>query len=67
MRIAKYSLELDDYEQGVIINALNDMRTRLIQENQTTDIVDDVLLKTLRAPKKRFWPWRRTSYESAVR
>lgn len=54
MGAAKYNLVLDEYEQGVVVNALNEMRNRLIEEEETTDIVDDVLLKTIRAPKKRF-------------
>ena len=38
-------LELDKYEIGIIINALNDLRNRLINEKEETDAVDEVLLK----------------------
>lgn len=46
-------LELDKYELGIIINALNDMRNRLIVEQRETDPVDEVLLKVLDAPEKK--------------
>jgi len=46
-------LELDKYELGIIINALNELRNRLIQEQRETDAVDEVLLKALDAPEKK--------------
>ena len=39
-------LELDKYEIGIIINALNDLRNKLINEDRDTTAVDEVLLKT---------------------
>lgn len=38
---------LDRYEHGVVINALNEMRNDLLEEQRPTDIVDEVLLKTI--------------------
>lgn len=49
----KRVLELDRYEHGVVINALNDMRNDLIGEDRPTDIVDELLLKTIDAPTKK--------------
>ena len=49
----KRVLELDRYEHGVVINALNDMRNDLIGEDRPTDIVDEILLKTIDAPTKK--------------
>ena len=49
----KRVLTLDKYEQGVIINALNDFRNELIEEDRPTDAVDDVLLKAIDAPTKK--------------
>lgn len=49
----KRVLTLDRYEHGVVINALNEMRNDLICENRSTDIVDEVLLKTIDAPVKK--------------
>jgi LCP family protein required for cell wall assembly len=40
-------LTLDDYEYGVMVNALNDMRNDLIEEQRPTDAVDDLLIKTI--------------------
>ena len=60
----RFSLTLDEYEQGVVINALNDMRTKLIADNRETGFVDDVLVKTVNAPKKRF-PFLKGSYYEA--
>ena len=53
----KRVLELDRYEHGVVINALNEMRNDLIGESRPTDIVDEILLKTIDAPTKRV-KWR---------
>lgn len=49
----KRVLTLDRYEHGVVINALNEMRNDLIGEDRPTDIVDEVLLKTIDAPTKK--------------
>ena len=46
-------LSLDQYQHGVIVNALNDKRNDLIKEKRPTDIVDEVLLKALDAPRKK--------------
>jgi len=44
---------MDDYEWRVVINALNELRTSLINEGRYTDAVDEVLLKVIRAPQKK--------------
>lgn len=46
-------LTLDDYEYGVVVNALNELRNNLIEEKRPTDAVDDLLLKTIDAPTKK--------------
>lgn len=46
-------MTLDRYEHGVVINALNEMRNDLIEEERPTDIVDEVLLKAIDAPTKK--------------
>ena len=46
-------LSLDQYQHGVIVNAINDKRNDLIKEKRPTDIVDEVLLKALDAPRKK--------------
>lgn len=46
-------LEIDRYERGTIINALNQFRNNLIKEGITTDSVDELLLKVMDAPMKK--------------
>ena len=50
----KYYIVFDEYERGIIINALNDKRNPLIKEGRYTDAVDEVLLKVINAKQKRF-------------
>ena len=52
-RTEKRVLTLDRYEHGVIINALNEMRNDLLEEERPTDILDEVLLKVIDAPTKK--------------
>ncbi len=49
----KRILTLDEYEHGVVVNALNDMRNGLIREDRPTDFVEEVLIKAIDAPKKK--------------
>lgn len=49
----KRILTVDKYEYGILVNALNDMRTELIHEQRPTDAIDDLLLKTIDAPLKK--------------
>ena len=53
MRDEKNIVALDDYEQGIMIKALNELRTRLINEERSTDAVDDMILNTANARCKR--------------
>ena len=50
----KYYIVFDEYERGIIIDALNDKRNALIKEGRYTDAVDEVLLKVINAKRKRF-------------
>ena len=52
-RTEKRVLTLDRYEHGVVINALNEMRNDLLEEERPPDIVDEVLLKVIDAPTKK--------------
>lgn len=49
-----YHIALDDYEHGVVIRALNDTKTELMNEGKSTDAVDDLIIKVGYAPKKKF-------------
>ena len=46
-------LELDKYELGILINALNAFRNKLIQEGKDTEYVDEVLLRAIDEKKKK--------------
>lgn len=50
----KYHLALDDYEHSLLIRALNDKRNELIQNGKYTEAVDEILVKVIEAPKKKF-------------
>lgn len=52
-KTGKRVLTLDRYEHGVVVNALNEMRNDLLEEERPTDIVDEVLLKVIDAPAKK--------------
>ena len=46
-------LELDKYEYGIIVNALNEFRNNLIKEERETSVVDELLFKILETPLKK--------------
>ena len=50
----KYYIVFNEYERGIIINALNDKRNALIKGGRYTDAVDEVLLKVINEKQKRF-------------
>ena len=52
-RTEKRVLTLDRYEHGVVINALNEMRNDLLEEERPTDILDEDLFKVIDAPTKK--------------
>ncbi len=54
MRNLKYYIAIDEYERRIIINSLNNLRNKLIAEGRYTDVVDDVLVKVVNAPIKKF-------------
>ncbi len=49
----KIRLTLNGHEYRIVINAINNMRNRLIQEGRYTDAVDELLLKVVNVPTKR--------------
>ena len=40
-------LEIDEYEQGILINALNLLRNQQIRDKCPTDPVDELILKII--------------------
>jgi hypothetical protein len=55
-------LTLDNYEYGVVVNALNELRNDLIKADKPTDAVDELLLKAIDAPTRK---QKRRSYNEA--
>ena len=49
----KRVLTLDRYEHGVVVNALNEMRNDLLEEQRDPGPVEDILLKTIDAPAQK--------------
>lgn len=50
----KYYIVLEEYERRMIINSLNELRSRLIADGRYTEAVDEILLKIINAKKKKF-------------
>ena len=38
-------LEIDEYEQGILINALNLLRNQQIRDRRPTDPIDELIMK----------------------
>lgn len=54
MREPKYCIAVEEYERRIIINSLNDLRNKMIADDRYTDAVDDILVKIVYAPIKKF-------------
>lgn len=54
MRNQKYYIAIDESERRIILNALNAPRNKLLAQDRYTDAVDDVLIKVVNAPIKKF-------------
>ena len=46
-------VKLNKYEYGLIINSLNEIRTKLIRENKSTELVNELLLRLLNIPVRK--------------
>ena len=54
MRNQKHYIAIDESERRIILNALNALRNYLLAEGRYTDAVDDILIKVVNAPVKKF-------------
>ncbi len=54
MRNQKYYIAIVESERRIILNALNALRNKLLAQDRYTDAVDDVLIKVVNAPIKKF-------------
>ena len=48
---------IDEYEEGAIISGLNEIRNKEIAEKESTDFVDDLMLKILHTRPKKVRVW----------
>lgn len=53
MKEERHHLALDNYDQNIILNALNILRNKQIQEERPTDPVDDLIIKVSKATPKK--------------
>lgn len=60
----KSYMVIDHYEQGIMINALNDLRNKLKAEERPTDAVDELILKTANPKRKKLRVTEYTEYEA---
>ena len=49
----KRHIYLDDYEWRALIKGINEYRKQVIDENGCVEVVNDLLLKIVKAPTKR--------------
>ena len=54
MKDRQFHIYLDDEEYGQVLQALIDLKNNLIAQGRYTDAVDDVLIKVVNAPVKKF-------------
>ena len=54
MQNQKYYIAIDESERRIILNALIALRNKLLAQDRYTDAVDDVLIKVVNAPIKKF-------------
>ena len=50
----KHYLYLNESERSILIKSLVQMKNKLIQQGRFTDCVDDLLMKVIAAPVKRY-------------
>ena len=59
----KRKLEIDEYEQGILINALNLLRNQQLRDNRPTDPIDELIMKIIeQGPRNLMVAERGASY-----
>ena len=49
----KHKVTLDDFEHRLLIGCVNVARTMYLEQNKTTEDVNDLLVKIINAPSKK--------------
>ena len=52
MQEKKYRVRLTQFERGVLLNSLMEMRNGLIRDGKDAEPVNELILKIINAPKK---------------
>ena len=50
----------DEYEQNIMIRALNNLRTKQLELEKTTEPVDELIEKVVNAKRKSLWVGERS-------
>ena len=53
MKETRITVDLDKYEEDAVLIALNDMRSMQLQNHESTDFVDGLILKIIHAPMRK--------------
>ena len=53
MKEERYYIAFDKYDKNIMLNALNTLRTQQIQEERSTDPVDELISTVAHAPTKK--------------
>ena len=53
MAEVQHLIQVSDYEQRLMVNALNAFRNDLIRDDKPTEDIDDLLLKVIDAPTQK--------------
>ena len=51
----KHIVALNSIEHNIVIKALNQVRDGLLAEGESTEALDEILLKVIDAPTRRIW------------
>ena len=51
----KHMVALNSIEHNIVIKALNQVRDGLLAEGESTEALDEILLKVIDAPTRRIW------------
>lgn len=49
----KHKVTLDDFEHRLLIGCVNEARTMYLEQNKSTEDVDDLLVKIIKSPSKK--------------
>lgn len=53
MKEEKYYLEMDRYDKSILINALNELRSKQLSEERPADPINELILKVSEAPLRK--------------